>query len=130
MTASPSLPLLVAPNTEIVDDTPNALLSRVVARIQAKGAGVQGIYTDGWTGNSRVWMIDVTPSADDLDTDALGAVTVHEKRIRVPMPVARGIAVGNRGWTTKVTTAVGFYAENGGTTEALRTRLGWRAEVE
>lgn len=41
---------IVAPNTTVQDDTPNALLSRVVRRVQAKGLYVVGVYGGDWEG--------------------------------------------------------------------------------
>lgn len=77
---------IVTPNTEITDDTPNATLSRVVSRIQAKGIVVLGIYSDGWQTSSnerysatRTWEIDVAPAGSE---DSIGSVIVREARTR------------------------------------------------
>lgn len=78
-----------APNTSIVDDTPNLLLSRSVARLLAKGLHVVGIYGGEDEGSSvagrigvQTWEVDVALSSDE---EAIGSVIVKVITECVPL---------------------------------------------
>jgi hypothetical protein len=68
--SQPKLPTVVAPNTTITDDTTNQILSRLVARLAAKGAKLENIAVDGWAQTARGtrwngrhqrrWFVDAT----------------------------------------------------------------------
>ena len=82
-----------APNATIVDDTPNALLSRVVAKVLAKGLHVVGVYGGDWeatreAGRTRQYEVDV---ACTVDGEPIGQVLVRHSRVAGFYKV-RGIA--------------------------------------
>lgn len=113
-----------APNTTIIDDTPNALLARVVQRIHAKGLHVVGIYGGDWETNvnreaTRQFELDV---ATEPDGEPLGQVTVRHSRVKGFYKV-RGIAFNaQHHHEVKDTTRIGWSGE------ALWKALGWREE--
>jgi hypothetical protein len=105
-----------APNCTIVDDTPNATLSRAVARIIAKGLHVAGVYGGEEQGSSvagrvgvRTFEIDVAVSPG---ADAIGYVIVKVITDRV--------ALRTGGYETVRSTRIGFDK-----IEVARA-LGWR----
>jgi hypothetical protein len=123
-------PTISAPNTDIVDDSLSQIASRVVARIKAKGLGVQGVYVDDWSGSHRSdivrlrgWSIDVVPSneGDPLDQPLVGAVEIMETE-NVHMTKYRGVGVPVR------TTARHFSIGYAGDVVALKALLGVRDE--
>ncbi len=113
---------IIAPNSTFTDDTPNALLCRVIARINAKGLHVVGVYGGEWqtTVNrepTRQFELDV---ATEPGGDPLGQVLVRHTRATVFHKV-RGIAFDPRHHNgVKDTTRIGWSGE------ALWKALGWR----
>lgn len=96
-------PNIVAPNTTIEDDSIGQIASRVVARIRAKGLGIQGVYVDDWSNTLRAdapkvrqWSVDVVlDGASDPDAQTVvGSVEIIET-LNVHSYGVRGIAAAN-----------------------------------
>jgi len=92
-------PTIHAPNTSIEDDSLKQVASRVVARIKAKGLGVQGVYVDDWSAGVRsdvirvrTWSVDVVPTqeGDPLDQSVVGSVEIVET-VNVHFTKYRGV---------------------------------------
>ena len=117
---------ITAPNTTLVDDSLNQIASRVVARIRARGLGVQGVYVDDWGFSTREdirrargWSVDVVPSpeGDLLDQQVVGSVEILETEV-VHFTKRRGIGVPLR--STRMHFVIGY----SGDVPALKSLLG------
>lgn len=112
-----------APNTSYTDDTPSAVLSRVVRRIAEKGLHVVGLYGGGWERTregepTRTFEVDVATSED---AEPLGQVIVRHTRSKA-YSKRRGFAFNaQHDMSVKDTTRIGWSGS-----EELFTRLGWR----
>ena len=121
-------PMILAPNTSIVDDSLSQIASRVVARIRAKGLGVQGVYVDDWSFSTRDdvrrfrgWSVDVVRdgAGDPLAQEVVGSVEITEKEV-VHMTKYRGVGVPVR------TTAMHFSIGYSGDVDAVKALIGVR----
>ena len=120
------LPTVTAPNYTFTDDTRDALLTRVVARLVAKGCTIENISCDGWevvhyaasrgkAPFNRLWMIDVTIGSDEVR----GVITITEAG-----------RCGRTGYAKDAVSAggqVGCYQAPGDDTREFRRLLGWNA---
>ena len=93
-----ALPMIVAPNLTFEDDSLGGIVTRVLARLAAKGCGVQGVYVDNWQASSRPdtvrlrgWSVDVVESTegDPLDQAVIGSVEIMETE-KVHLTLVRG----------------------------------------